>query len=1023
MKQVVRIYVEKRPGFDTRAGELTEELRSLAGVSGLEKVRILHRYDFYNPGSRYYGVVKDRVFSDPATDTVCEGGLPEGEYSCISVEYLPGQFDARAEAASQAAALVLDRPAEPVFCAQTYLLYGELGEEDLDTVRSYLINPVDSREASEELPCNLESEVSPPRDVPVVGGFIGMSSGELHALKEKLGLAMSDADIEVCRHHFAQIEKRDPALVELKVLDTYWSDHCRHTTFSTLLKDFSIACEGDVENVEGWSRHIGESFDRFLSFHKGDHFSLMDLALAGMRLLKKRGKLRGVEESEEVNAASVEITVSTPQGNEPWLLMFKNETHNHPTEIEPFGGASTCLGGAIRDPLSGRAYVYQAMRLSGSADPRVPFKDTRKGKLPQRVITTEAARGYSSYGNQVGVPAGYVHEFYHPGFEAKRMEVGAVIGAAPRGQVRRDRPSPGDTVLLIGGDTGRDGIGGAAGSSKKHDSSSLETAAAEVQKGNPLEERALQRLFREAEFASRVKRSNDFGAGGVSVAVGELAEGLDIDLDKVPVKYRGLDGTELALSESQERMAVVVSPEDTDYCISLATGQNLKVSLIAKVTDEPKLRMRWRGEVIVDISRSFLDSGGAPRSTTASVESPDSPLPMYFPKKETLRESFISMMKDLQICSREGLVERFDGTVGGRSVLMPFGGRFQFTPAEGMAAKIPVPAGETETLSIMAAGYDPYISSWSPYHGGIYSVVEALGRAVACGADPSRIYLSFQEYFRRLGDDPGNWGIPAAALLGAFRAQEELETASIGGKDSMSGSFEELNVPPVLAAFAVAPGKVKDTVSPEFKEEGKEVLLFETSVDDGYFPDLAGYKEMLRRLHELISGGHISACRTVRAGGIAAALAEMSFGNGIGVDVSNSELFEWESFSRRRCGSFVVELSSALSSEDLPSLPSLGAGCRLKKIGRTIELSELQFSGRTIVTIKELLGSWRSGLESVFPLHPPERGTASTRVAGASSSTAGTSAGVARAAGATGAPTKAPTKETPRVCIPVFPGT
>ncbi|MFO7849161.1 MAG: phosphoribosylformylglycinamidine synthase [Spirochaetia bacterium] len=1022
MNRVTRIYVEKRPKFDIKALELEDDLRKQAGISKIERVRVLQRYDFYHPGEDYYKVVKDRVFSDPATDIVHEEKLPDRQCVHISVEYLPGQFDARAEAASQAAALVLDRPAEPVRCAQTFLLYGRMSEKDIEAVRTHLINPVDSREASEVLPLDLESDVHVPKDVPVLKGFTRMESAELGDLRDELGLAMGEADIDMIRDHYASVEKRDPSLAELKVLDTYWSDHCRHTTFSTSLEEISIDEDGRNGYAEGWSEHIGETIDRFFDFHREEHFTLMDLALAGMRLLKKRGKLSGLEESEEVNAASVEIEVSTPGGSEPWLLMFKNETHNHPTEIEPFGGAATCLGGAIRDPLSGRAYVYQAMRLSGSADPRVSFKNTRKGKLPQRVITTGAARGYSSYGNQVGIPAGYVHELYHPGFEAKRMEVGAVIGAVPKRQVRRERPVPGDSVLLIGGDTGRDGIGGAAGSSKKHHSSSLETAAAEVQKGNPLEERALQRLFRDPGFALRVKRSNDFGAGGVSVAVGELADGLEIELDQVPVKYRGLDGIELALSESQERMAVVVSPEDVEYCICRASEQNLKASVIAQVLEEPRLRMQWRGERIIDISRSLLDSGGASRSASAVVESPASAPPLHFPERESIEESYISLVKDLSVCSRQGLVEMFDGTVGGRSVLMPFGGKHQLTPAEGMAAKIPVPDGETETVSIMSAGYDPLISSWSPYHGGIYAVVEAVGRAVACGAPPSRIYLSFQEYFRRMGEDPSNWGIPAAALLGAFRVQEELEIASVGGKDSMSGSFEELNVPPVLAAFAVASGEIKNINSPEFKTAGSEVLLFEVPIDGGGFPDLSLYKKMINYLHELIAGGYVVGCRSLRSGGIAAALAEMSFGNQIGVDISDPELWGWENFSKLRVGSFLGELAFDTSIGDLPAFR---AGACVRKLGKTTGRAKIQFNGRVLLSIEELLRPWQVPLEDVFPLYPPgafeevekERRELSKADLSPGPQKKKSDRSPARR------PAASKAAGLPKVCIPVFPGT
>lgn len=1018
-RTIQRIHIEKKQDYAVEASNLLQVLKSQLHLSSLRGVRILNRYDFQHPGDRRYGIIRDQVFSDPATDAVFEEQLPEDPDAVIAVEYLPGQFDAKAEAASQAIGIILDKRPEAVKCAKVYLLYGALTDAELEAVRKYLINPVDSREASREIPDSLDGDTAEPEAVPEIAGFIRMDSSRLALLRQELGLAMFQADIEVCRDYFAEVERRDPTLAELKILDTYWSDHCRHTTFTTQLDEIKL-------EQEAGGSHISRSLEEFQRCHGAGPCSLMDIALAGMKALKKAGKLERVEESEEVNAASVHIDVSTPAGKEQWLLMFKNETHNHPTEIEPYGGAATCLGGAIRDPLSGRSYVYQALRLTGSADPRQPMESVRAGKLPQRVITAEAARGYSSYGNQVGIATGYVHEVYHPGYEAKRMEIGAVVGAVPLRHVRRERPQPGDYVLLIGGATGRDGIGGATGSSKKHDADSLVEAAAEVQKGNPPEERALQRFFRDPEVSRRIKRSNDFGAGGVSVAVGELAEGLEIDLDAVPKKYRGLDGLEIALSESQERMAVVLDPEDAEFFIRAASGQNLQAVIIARVTDEKRLVMNWNGRTIVSIARDFLDSSGAPRFGTAKIsrplydegpfsvdrnsgkagpirpeddpEDPDEDDPAAGFSASGLWYSTVGNMKH---SSRHGLIERFDATIGARTVLMPFGGIHQITPAEAMAAKVPVETGETETVSVMAAGFDPDIAQWSPYHGGIYAVVEAVSRAVAAGASPDEMYLAFQEYFERLEDKPEKWGKPAAALLGAFRAQMDLEIAAIGGKDSMSGSFEDLHVPPTLAAFAVAPAELRNIRSPEFKQPGDEIVLFELPIGEEHLIDLKDFRELLRYVYRINAAGLLTSLRALRSGGIAAAVAEMGFGSMIGFEFSRAflraksgdpgspgrssggrsagshasgsflsgSLTLEEELGYPKYGSFLVELKNGIRASDLPDPPK---GVRLHCIGTTLRHPVLNAGGQSVL-LGKLRSVWEETLEEIFPTRTEQR--------------------------------------------------
>ncbi len=1028
-----RLYVEKKQDHESEAPELLSALREQLGVSGIETLRIFRRYDFPDPGNDRLSVLRDQVFSDPATDIVWEDSPPAGNYKAVAVEYLPGQYDARADAASQLIGVLLDGDRVAVRCGRLYLLYGDIGEDSLRVIKKYLINPVDSREVSPTRKPAPEEEHPKPSPIPVIKGFSVMGSRELEALRQELGLAMFREDIELCGNYFGEVARRDPSLAELKILDTYWSDHCRHTTFNTVIKELKFP-EGRIGD------HLRETYSMFRSVHGEGPLTLMDLALGGMRILRLRGKLEELEESEEVNACSVRIPVSTPAGEDTWLLMFKNETHNHPTEIEPYGGAATCLGGAIRDPLSGRAYVYQAMRLTGSSDPRKSYRETREGKLPQRVITTEAAHGYSSYGNQVGIATGYVHELYHPGFEAKRMEIGAVIGAVPEAQVRRESPLPGDVVLLIGGATGRDGIGGATGSSKEHDSGSLESASAEVQKGNPLEERALQRFFREKEVASRIKRSNDFGAGGVSVAVGELADGLDIDLDTIPVKYAGLNGLELALSESQERMAVVVATEDAGFLISRAEKQNLQAVTVARVTEESRLRMTRRGEVIADIERGFLDSSGAPRFARGVIEAPAGKSPFSgaeYPAGRRAAEDYtegvratdehpagvygfdprrewLLLLGELNNSGQTGLVERFDSTIGARTVLLPFGGHQQLSPAEGMAAKLPVSDGMTRTVSIMSAGYDPWISEWSPYHGGIYAVVEAVGRAVACGASPDKMYLTLQEYFERMSEKPEKWGKPAAALLGALRAQLDLEIAAIGGKDSMSGSFEELNVPPTLAAFAVGPSQLDMVISPEFKAPDHRIVLFQIPLDNEGLIELPLFRGLSCYIRDLIGDGVILSCRSLRNGGIPAALSEMCFGNGIGVALNGgTDLMEpegWWKFARPWYGSYIVELRTGITEEDLPNVPE---GVVVGTIGFTHEVPEILFNGLSL-GLDELLKAWRSPLEEIFPSSYPDS---------EGKDPAPPMCTPRRRHKLTSAPLSRQGISTPLVCMPVFPGT
>ncbi|MBQ5952314.1 MAG: phosphoribosylformylglycinamidine synthase [Lachnospiraceae bacterium] len=952
---VQRIYVEKRPGFAVQARELKEEVRGYLGIAGLEDVRVLIRYDVEGVSPEIFSQALTTIFSEPPVDDVYPGEFPRGPQDKVfSVEYLPGQFDQRADSAEQCVRL-LNAAEEPVVrTATTYVLTGDLSEEDVDRIRRHCINPVDSREASEEVPETLVTEFDEPADVIVYDGFSRMEEAPLKELYNSLGLAMTFRDFLHIQKHFREEEHRDPSHTEIRVLDTYWSDHCRHTTFLTELKD--VAFE------EGYAREaIEESYDRYIrdresifAGRKDKFVCLMDLALMGARKLKAEGKLRDQEETDEINACSIVVPVEIDGKEEEWLVNFKNETHNHPTEIEPFGGAATCLGGAIRDPLSGRTYVYQAMRVTGAADPTVSASQTMKGKLPQKKLVREAAHGYSSYGNQIGLATGYVKEIYHPNYAAKRMEIGAVVGAAPRKNVIRMTSDPGDIIILLGGRTGRDGCGGATGSSKIHTESSIETCGAEVQKGNAPTERKLQRLFRRGEVSRLIKKCNDFGAGGVSVAIGELAAGLDIDLDLVPKKYAGLDGTEIAISESQERMAVVVDPKDKDAFLAFADEENLEATPVAVVTELPRLRMHWRGKTIVDLSRAFLDTNGAHQEASVVVEMPEegaSPFKAAVP--EDVEAGWKAMLADLNVCSQRGLVEMFDSSIGAGSVLMPYGGKYQRTETQAMVAKLPVLSGKCSAVTMMSYGFDPVLSSWSPYHGSMYAVLTSIAKIAAAGGDPEKIRFTFQEYFRRMTEDPHRWSQPFAALLGAYEAQMRFGLPSIGGKDSMSGSFGEMDVPPTLVSFAVDVADLGNVVSPEFKEAGNTLYLIEAPKKAFDLPDCETAMEGLRGLHAAIQAGGVRSAYVLERHGLAEAVSKAAFGNRIGAalcdDVTAADLFApaW--------GSVLVEAA-----------PGFAASASWREIGVTTAAPVIRAAGAAMA-LSELQEIWEKPLEKVFP--------------------------------------------------------
>ncbi len=887
MSLVKRVYVEKKTGFSVKAEELLHELKHYLGMKNVTGVRVLIRYDIENLSDESFEKACNGVFAEPPVDVLYKETFPVKEGSRVfSVEFLPGQFDQRADSAEQCVQFIKEDEKPVIRTAVTYVIEGDITDKEFEEIKNHCINPVDSRQTSEEKPETLVVDFEEPANVKIFDGFKELPENELKELYDSLGLAMTFRDFQHIQNYYKEEEKRDPSMTEIRVLDTYWSDHCRHTTFSTELKEVSFD--------EGYyTRPIKDTYESYVNAHnemyanRDDKFvCLMDLALMAMKQLKKEGKLADQEESDEINACSIVVPIKVNGVEEEWLINFKNETHNHPTEIEPFGGAATCLGGAIRDPLSGRTYVYQAMRVTGAADPRVSVKETLKGKLPQKKLVRGAAAGYSSYGNQIGLATGMVKEIYHPDYVAKRMEIGAVLGAAPRRAVIRETSDPGDIIILLGGRTGRDGCGGATGSSKVHTEESIETCGAEVQKGNPPTERKIQRLFRREEVSKLIKKCNDFGAGGVSVAIGELADGLRVDLDKVPKKYAGLDGTEIAISESQERMAVVVDPKDVEEFLSYAAEENLEAVEVAVVTEEPRLVLSWRGKEIVNLSRAFLDTNGAHQETAVEVEMPEKEESIFIRKEvEDVKAKWIDTLKDLNVCSQKGLVEMFDGSIGAGSVYMPHGGKYQMTETQAMAAKVPVLNGETDSVSLMSFGFDPYLSSWSPYHGAIYAVVESVAKIVAAGGDHSKIRFTFQEYFRRMTEDPKRWSQPFAALLGAYHAQMGFGLPSIGGKDSMSGTFNDIDVPPTLVSFAVDMATEKDVITPELKTPGNKLVWLKTGRDAYDLPDYNKLMEQYSQVSEDIHSGKIVSAYALDRHGVIAAVSKMAFGNGLGVSV------------------------------------------------------------------------------------------------------------------------------------------
>ena len=970
MGNVRRIYVEKKAPFAVKAKELKGDLKNYLNLKTIEDVRIFIRYDVEHISDEVFERACRTVFSEPPVDELYreEIAVPENG-RVFSVEYLPGQFDQRADSAVQCVKFLNEEENPIIRTATTYLITGSLTDEEFEQIKSYCINPVDSRETGMVKPDTLETVYEEPADVKVLDGFAHLPEAELKALYDSLGLAMTFRDFQHIQNYFAGEEHRNPTMTEIRVLDTYWSDHCRHTTFSTELKNVEFEDGYYSEPIKKAYQSYLDTREELFAGRKDKFVCLMDLALAGMRKLKKEGKLADMEESEEINACSVIVPVEMDYGNGPeteeWLVFFKNETHNHPTEIEPFGGAATCLGGAIRDPLSGRGYVYQAMRVTGAADPTVPVAETLKGKLPQKKLVRGAADGYSSYGNQIGLATGYVKEIYHPDYVAKRMEIGAVMGAAPRKNVVRATSDPGDIIILLGGRTGRDGCGGATGSSKVHTEASIETCGAEVQKGNAPTERKIQRLFRRAEVSRLIKKCNDFGAGGVSVAIGELADGLRVDLDKVPKKYAGLDGTELAISESQERMAVVVDPKDVDAFLGYAAEENLEAVSVAEVTEEPRLVLSWRGKEIVNLSRAFLNTNGAHQETDVYVEVPKEGT-SYFDtwavpaageavEAGDAKKAWLSLLSDLNVCSQKGLVEMFDSSIGAGSVLMPYGGKYQLTETQVMAAKLPVLEGKTDTVTLMSCGFDPYLSSWSPYHGAVYAVTESIARIVAAGGDHTKIRFTFQEYFRRMTEEAKRWSQPFAALLGAFDAQLGYGLPSIGGKDSMSGTFNDIDVPPTLVSFAVDVEKGSHVITPELKTPGNKLVRFCLERDDYDLPVYEAAQKLFARITELIREGAIVSAYALDSRGAAAALAKMAFGNHLGVtfaeDVQLSDLFE------NAVGDIVAEVPA-------DRLEELGAA--YEELGTVTEAPVFVF-GQTQISLDEMLSAWKGTLEKVFP--------------------------------------------------------
>lgn len=981
---VFRIYVEKKQQFAVEAKSVFNDIKTALKLDELTGIRIINRYDAEKITEQDFKLAIPTVFSEPAVDNVYYS-IPnlKSDERVFAVEYLPGQFDQRADSCAQCISLLTQAERPTVKSAKLYIVAGNLNSEQFEKIKSYLINPIESREATLSEYDTLDIKYEIPTTVETIDGFIYYTEEDLKSFLNNYSLAMDLDDLKFCQDYFKNTENRNPTITEIRMIDTYWSDHCRHTTFSTI-----------IDNADIQASYIKDTYNKYIEVReelyvgKDKPITLMDLAVIGAKKLKKDGHLDALDESEEINACSVKIKVDVDGAEEDWLLMFKNETHNHPTEIEPFGGAATCLGGAIRDPLSGRSYVYQAMRVTGASNPLVPVEDTIPGKLPQRKITVGAAHGYSSYGNQIGLATGHVAEIYHPGYVAKRMEIGAVIGAASAKNVRREVPTPGDVVILLGGRTGRDGCGGATGSSKSHTAESLTSCGAEVQKGNAPEERKLQRLFRNPEVTRMIKRCNDFGAGGVSVAIGELTDGLVINLDKVPKKYDGLDGTEIAISESQERMAVVISENDIEKFMAEAEKENLEATVVATVTAEPRLKMNWNNNHIVDLSREFLNSNGAKKHTTVTVVNP------FLTSKAPLEnnpDSWFDMVSNLNICSQKGLVERFDSTIGASTVLMPFGGANQKTPTQAMAAKIPVLHGDTTTCSIMAWGFNPFISEQSPYHGAMLAVIESIAKVVAAGGSYKQCWLTFQEYFERTKNNPERWGKPFAALLGAFKAQLELGCGAIGGKDSMSGTFENIDVPPTLVSFAVSTSSSDKVVSPEFKKAGSDVILITPKYDKNMLPDFDSIKKCFDKVENLISEKKAKSVWALTTGGVSEAIAKMSFGNKIGFrftdELSNTELF-------KPCyGAFVIELEKDVITDE-------------RIIGITTNEYIID-AGTYTVDLNELEKAWESKLEPVFPVRTKDSDITVNKYSYECTKKKTTSVKIAK----------------PRVLIPVFPGT
>ena len=954
---VKRVYVEKKPEFAVQAKELRHEVKSYLGIKTVKNVRVLIRYDVENLSDATFERACNGVFAEPPVDVLYREDFPREESDHIfSVEFLPGQFDQRADSAVQCVQFIKEDELPVIKTATTYVIEGEISEEEMEAIKAHCINPVDSRETGLEKPETLVTKFEEPADVKIFDGFKDMPEAELKELYSSLGLAMTFKDFQHIQNYFKGEEHRDPSMTEIRVLDTYWSDHCRHTTFSTELTEVSFG-DGD------YRKPMEDTYKEYLQTHseifKGreDKFvCLMDLALMAMRKLKKEGKLQDQEESDEINACSIVVPVEVDGVEEEWLVNFKNETHNHPTEIEPFGGAATCLGGAIRDPLSGRTYVYQAMRVTGAADPTVSVKETMKGKLPQKKLVRSAAHGYSSYGNQIGLATGLVKEIYHPDYVAKRMEIGAVMGAAPRRAVIRENSDPGDIIILLGGHTGRDGCGGATGSSKVHTEESIETCGAEVQKGNAPTERKIQRMFRREEVSKLIKKCNDFGAGGVSVAIGELADGLQINLDKVPKKYAGLDGTEIAISESQERMAVVVDPKDVDEFLGYAKEENLEAVKVAVVTEDPRLVLSWRGKEIVNISRAFLNTNGAHQETTVKVDIPSREDTILKKQVEVgdVKEKWLDTLKDLNVCSQKGLVEMFDGSIGAGSVFMPHGGKYQMTETQSMVAKLPVMHGKCDTVTMMSYGFDPYLSSWSPYHGAVYAVTESMAKIVACGGDYSKIRFTFQEYFRRMTEDPERWSQPFAALLGAYKAQIAYGLPSIGGKDSMSGTFEHIDVPPTLVSFAVDIAKEGDIITPELKKAGNKLVWMKIEKDEYELPVYEQVMDQYGKFADDIHNGKIVSAYALDRHGVIAAVSKMAFGNGMGVKIEHSmdarELFA------PAFGDIVAEVPADKVGE---------LSISYTVIGEVTDDAKFAF-GNTEITLKEAEDAWTGTLEQVF---------------------------------------------------------